>query len=203
MKSVVVVASEADVLQSAVTMLESDGYSVHGFTQPAQALAYMKEAPPSAVVADLSSEMIRSSGLPEFFRHQDAAVVALAHAGDAAPVDLPAYDYVTKPLAADGLSRSVARAIAHRELVDEISRLRKALDAKTAEMSEAFQIPTLPENGVSLKDVERELLSRALEKFRGNQTRTARYLNISRRTLIYRIGKYNLKGMPMARMAAS
>ena len=50
----------------------------------------------------------------------------------------------------------------------------------------------LPEDGISLEGVERELLVRALEKFNWNQTQAARYLDISRRTLIYRIEKYGL-----------
>ena len=51
----------------------------------------------------------------------------------------------------------------------------------------------LPENGLSLSQIERDLLGAALAKFGGNQTKAARYLNISRRTLIYRMGKYNLR----------
>jgi two-component system NtrC family response regulator len=52
--------------------------------------------------------------------------------------------------------------------------------------------PNLPEEGVSLEAIERDLLSRALEKFSGNQTQAARYLDISRRTLIYRMEKHGL-----------
>lgn len=52
----------------------------------------------------------------------------------------------------------------------------------------------LPENGLSLGEMERNLLIAALAKFGGNQTKAARYLNISRRTLIYRMGKYKLRG---------
>jgi len=48
----------------------------------------------------------------------------------------------------------------------------------------------LPEGGISLEAIERELIGRALEKFAGNQTQTARYLDISRRTLIYRMEKH-------------
>jgi two-component system NtrC family response regulator len=51
----------------------------------------------------------------------------------------------------------------------------------------------LPEEGISLEGVERELLLRALEKFHGNQTQAARYLDISRRTLIYRMEKHGLR----------
>ena len=51
----------------------------------------------------------------------------------------------------------------------------------------------LPENGISLEGIERELLLRALDKFHGNQTQAARYLDISRRTLIYRMEKHGLR----------
>ncbi len=50
----------------------------------------------------------------------------------------------------------------------------------------------LPENGISLEAVERELLVRALDRCGWNQTQAARYLDISRRTLIYRIEKHGL-----------
>lgn len=50
----------------------------------------------------------------------------------------------------------------------------------------------MPEEGVSLEAVERELILRALEQAKGNQTKAAKYLDISRRTLIYRMEKYGL-----------
>lgn len=50
----------------------------------------------------------------------------------------------------------------------------------------------LPEEGLSLETLERDLIRRALEKFHGNQTHAARYLDISRRTLIYRMDKHGL-----------
>ncbi|HVU44832.1 MAG TPA: sigma-54 dependent transcriptional regulator [Terracidiphilus sp.] len=57
----------------------------------------------------------------------------------------------------------------------------------------------LPEEGISLEAVERELLLRALEKFDGNQSQAARYLDISRRTLIYRMEKYGLRQEDLAK----
>ncbi len=50
----------------------------------------------------------------------------------------------------------------------------------------------LPEEGVSLEAIERELISRALERYAGNQTHAARYLDISRRALVYRMEKHGL-----------
>lgn len=50
----------------------------------------------------------------------------------------------------------------------------------------------LPEEGISLEDIEKEILVQSLEKHHWNQTRAARYLNISRKTLIYRMEKFGL-----------
>jgi DNA-binding NtrC family response regulator len=50
----------------------------------------------------------------------------------------------------------------------------------------------MPEDGLSLEAVERDLIVRSLDKFSGNQTHAARYLDISRRTLIYRMEKHGL-----------
>ena len=47
----------------------------------------------------------------------------------------------------------------------------------------------LPEDGLDLEAVEKELLLKALNKFGGNQTRAAAYLNISRKTFIHRLDK--------------
>ncbi|MBL0157535.1 MAG: sigma-54-dependent Fis family transcriptional regulator [Bryobacterales bacterium] len=51
----------------------------------------------------------------------------------------------------------------------------------------------LPAEGISLEGVEKDLLWRALERSGWNQTQAARYLDISRRTLIYRMEKYGLR----------
>ena len=51
----------------------------------------------------------------------------------------------------------------------------------------------LPPQGISLEAVERELILKALQKFDWNQTRAAEYLDLSRKTLIYRMEKFNLR----------
>ena len=51
----------------------------------------------------------------------------------------------------------------------------------------------LPDSGLSLEDVERELLIAALVKHGWNQTKAAAYLNISRSALIYRMQKFALE----------
>src|SRR5262249_3439245 len=51
----------------------------------------------------------------------------------------------------------------------------------------------LPTQGISLEGIEKELILKALQRFNWNQTHAARYLDISRRTLIYRIEKYGIQ----------
>ncbi|MDQ6786799.1 MAG: sigma-54 dependent transcriptional regulator [Acidobacteriota bacterium] len=50
----------------------------------------------------------------------------------------------------------------------------------------------LPPDGVSLEEMEKEILRRALEMTGGNRTHAARYLNITRSALLYRMQKYGL-----------
>jgi DNA-binding NtrC family response regulator len=45
---------------------------------------------------------------------------------------------------------------------------------------------------MSVEDVEKAMLQEALEKARGNVSEAARLLKITRNTLRYRMGKYNL-----------
>jgi two-component system, NtrC family, response regulator len=54
-------------------------------------------------------------------------------------------------------------------------------------------VPTdLPAEGVSLESVERDLILKALIKSNWNQTQAARYLDLSRKTLIYRMEKHGI-----------
>jgi two-component system NtrC family response regulator len=60
---------------------------------------------------------------------------------------------------------------------------------------QAGQMPSisLPEEGVSLYAVEKQLILQALEKAGGNQTQAARFLRMSRRTMAYRLEKYGIQ----------
>jgi DNA-binding NtrC family response regulator len=52
----------------------------------------------------------------------------------------------------------------------------------------------LPSTGISLSRLEKDVLSRALVKSNWNQSQAARYLGLSRKTLIYRMRKFGLAG---------
>jgi DNA-binding NtrC family response regulator len=78
---------------------------------------------------------------------------------------------------------SVSDEITLADLPDFLQRERSQADA--IELN-------LPPGGISLERVERDLIVRSLEKFDWNQTQAARYLDISRRTLIYRMEKFGI-----------
>jgi two-component system NtrC family response regulator len=51
----------------------------------------------------------------------------------------------------------------------------------------------LPDEGLSLETVERDLLKAALDKHGWNQTKAAAYLDITRSALLYRMQKFGLE----------
>jgi len=59
----------------------------------------------------------------------------------------------------------------------------------------------IPPDGLSMADLEKELVIEALERNQWNQTRAAAFLRISRNVLVYRMQKYRLgpyKDLPEA-----
>jgi two-component system NtrC family response regulator len=79
---------------------------------------------------------------------------------------------------------SIGDEIGYNDLPDVLRHQMSGLDAIHFE---------LPEHGISLEAIEKELMLRALKKFDWNQTQASKYLDISRRTLIYRMEKFGLR----------
>jgi two-component system NtrC family response regulator len=50
----------------------------------------------------------------------------------------------------------------------------------------------LPDDGLDLMELEKQIIAAALDKHDGNQSATARYLSIPRHVLLYRLEKYDL-----------
>lgn len=69
----------------------------------------------------------------------------------------------------------------------------------TSPPSLAQGLPILPPEGLSLKhrmaEIEREFISQALSRTKGNVSQTARLLNVQRTTLIEKIQKFGLRGI--------
>jgi two-component system NtrC family response regulator len=74
----------------------------------------------------------------------------------------------------------------------KIGRDDLPLDVRRSESHIANISLKLPEEGIDLEEVEKEILLQALEKHNWNQTQAAKYLNMTRKTLIYRMEKFSL-----------
>jgi two-component system NtrC family response regulator len=89
-----------------------------------------------------------------------------------------------------------------RELQNTVERcviLRKGEIIKTAGLrtmtgpkAEGFVVPEIPEQGISLEEVEKCLIQKALAMSKGNRSEAARLLKIPRHVLIYRLEKFKL-----------
>lgn len=66
------------------------------------------------------------------------------------------------------------------------------IEIKNAQKPLRNNIVSLPDNGLSLEQLEIELIRQALDKSSGNQSKAARLLGLTRDTLLYRIKKYSL-----------
>jgi len=90
------------------------------------------------------------------------------------------------------LENALERAmIFHREDVITLADLPETIRAPKTKEAAALPV-SMPETGLSLEEVEKELILRALQKHDWNQSRAARYLGITRHTLLYRIEKHHI-----------
>lgn len=77
---------------------------------------------------------------------------------------------------------------------DDVPAQVKSSPAATPPDVEGGGLPFgLPEDGLDLMDLERRVIEAVLEKTDGNQSAAARYLNLPRHKLIYRMEKFGLK----------
>jgi two-component system NtrC family response regulator len=91
-----------------------------------------------------------------------------------------------------------------RELENVVERLvvlASSSDVGVADLPEFLQLEPspveainldLPPNGISLGGIEKDVLLRTLQQFDWNQSKAARYLGLTRKTLAYRVQKYDL-----------
>jgi two-component system NtrC family response regulator len=126
--------------------------------------------------------------LAQHFLRRLGAASSLTIAPDAFRA-LESYDW---PGNVRELENALERAlIFHRGDVISLADLPETIRAPRNREAAALPV-SLPESGLSLEEVEKELILRALQKHDWNQSRAARYLGITRHTLLYRIEKHNI-----------
>jgi DNA-binding NtrC family response regulator len=79
-------------------------------------------------------------------------------------------------------------------LVGVDAHARDEPDGVTVEAAESKLAVTLHGDRCPLDALEREVIRQAMVRCRGNISRAARYLDITRQTLVYRLRKHNITG---------
>jgi DNA-binding NtrC family response regulator len=86
------------------------------------------------------------------------------------------------------IERLVVLAVGDRICADDLPEFLKRESSPT----ELVRLD-LSSQGISLEAIEKDLIIKALNKFSWNQTQAAKYLDISRRTLNYRMEKHGIR----------
>jgi DNA-binding NtrC family response regulator len=92
------------------------------------------------------------------------------------------------------LENCIARAIilckgSYIVLKDLPERIRNFGDQAQSNRDKKFVL-AIPDEGISIREMERELIEKTLKKCNGNKTLAANYLGISRKALYEKIGRY-------------
>ena len=131
--TILVVDDEEFVRESLGDLLESDGYRVDTAASSSDALAFLKRRSFDVVVTDLSMPGGDGLDLLRTMRKHglEAPVIVLTGVGKVADAVAAmkegAYDFLQKPVDPDQFSLLVARAIEHRDLVEQVHFLEGAV----------------------------------------------------------------------------
>jgi len=90
------------------------------------------------------------------------------------------------------LARAVLLSKGPRLMPDELSEQIVSAAGTSAADADKEIFSDLPDKGVTLRDMESELIRKTLEKCSGNKSLAAQYLGISRKTLYEKIERYGI-----------
>ncbi|TIW60597.1 MAG: sigma-54-dependent Fis family transcriptional regulator, partial [Mesorhizobium sp.] len=146
---VILIDDDADLLKATRQTLELAGFAVSAFSMAREALAGLDAGFAGVVVSDI--RMPEIDGL-QLFDHivevdPDIPVILVTGHGDIAmavkAIKDGAYDFITKPFAADRLAQSVWRAAEKRRLVMENRALREAAEQAQDSLPLIGQTPAM------------------------------------------------------------
>jgi DNA-binding NtrC family response regulator len=86
------------------------------------------------------------------------------------------------------IERLVVLSVGNRISMDDLPEFL----IRESSLPDLIRLDLSPQ-GISLEAIEKDLIIKALKKFNWNQTQAARYLDISRRTLNYRMEKHGIR----------
>jgi two-component system C4-dicarboxylate transport response regulator DctD len=146
---VILVDDDADLLKATAQTIELAGFSVSRFAKASDALARIDAGFPGVVVSDIRMPEIDGLQLFDRIRRQDPDLPVILMTGHG---DIPmavkaiqdgAYDFITKPFAADRLVQGIRRAAEKRRLIMENRNLRDAAEQARDDLPLIGQTPSM------------------------------------------------------------
>jgi two-component system response regulator AtoC len=128
---ILVVDDEADMCEALAAGLTPKGFTTRWTTSPTEALALLHAEPFDVVLTDLNMRGMNGLELCERIvaNRPDVPVMVITAFGSfdsaVAAIRAGAYDFLTKPVKIDVLALALERAVQHRSLRTEVTRLRQ------------------------------------------------------------------------------
>jgi DNA-binding NtrC family response regulator len=190
---ILAVDDDPEALEAVVDLLRADGYEVHAAGNLAEAEELLRRETYHLVVTDLvmpGGSGIDLTRLVHQALPETRVVVVTGRPSLPSAVEAlksGAADYLEKPVDPAGLRRLVEELLADRPRLPPNRLLAEPHVDRVAEgTTPAIQVPI----GMTMKEVEREVIARTLDANRWNKNRTARILGISRRSLYNKLERY-------------
>jgi two-component system, NtrC family, response regulator AtoC len=130
---VLIIDDDRDTCELLSDMLRKRGFETTWKTSPDEALRLIGEQDIEAVLTDLNMQGMSGVDLCQAVVaiREDIPVVVMTGFGSmeaaVAAIRAGAYDFVTKPISPDQISLTLERAVRHRQLREEVKRLRQAV----------------------------------------------------------------------------
>lgn len=205
-EALLLIDDDADGLRVIGDHFERVGYDVAREATGESGLEAYERLRPDVVILDLQLPSAVGLDILERLRALGAFVILLAGQGDIGiavrAMQLGAENVLMKPVDMDHLAAATARVAEKVRLSRENSRLRALIFSQGAPATGADPLRADPGKGtgrgdrrhapLTLADVQRRQIERALRFHGGNRTRAAQELGISRATLINKIKAYGL-----------
>lgn len=196
---VLVADDQPDIINAVRLLLESEGLSIVPASSPAQAIEAARTHAVHAALVDLNYEQGRTSGdqgldLVARLHHVDPAMpIIVMTAWSSIGLALEAMrrgakDFVEKPFDETRLVttlRSQAELCSARRRIAELEAQLAAHQARAEGTQSTFE-------AMRLREVEGQLVRNAMLKARGNVSRAARALGLSRSALYRRLERHSL-----------
>lgn len=130
---VLIIDDDRDTCELLADMLKKRGFEPTWKTSPDEALRLVGDQDVDAVITDLNMQGMSGVDLCQqvLAIREDIPVVVMTGFGSmenaVAAIRAGAYDFVTKPISPDQISLTLERAVRHRQLREEVKRLRQVV----------------------------------------------------------------------------